>query len=193
MDIDKYMEQVKLEEERQREKELQLFSNKVRFTDNETLYHAYLLLICERFNLLFDYNIPHVAYLLLDYYIANVSESFMKWLYNTQGPFVRKGDEIKRIFHEIPYENLSDLIDSVNVLYNLDLHISDEYDCCEGYGENYVYSFSFDFNSFTPINVKEIRELKNEIAVLEKYGYNVSSLEDKIQSYGLSEEQLDKI
>lgn len=185
MDIDEYMEQCRLEEE----KEYQIFLNKFKEkTDNlETTYHAYLLLICQRYNLTYEYGIPNVAHKLLDYYIENVDEDFDTWLHKNDAPFVRTSEEVQKIFHEIPSKSLVNLVNTVNSLYGLDLVISDEY------FETYVYSYSFDFNSFTPINVDEIREIKNEISVLEKHGYDTSALETKLQTYGLSEDQLNNI
>ena len=55
------------------------------------------------------------------------------------------------------------------------------------------YSYSFDFNSFTPIPIKEIYEIKQEIAILSKYAVDTSALEAKIDSYGLPENVIQRL
>ena len=58
---------------------------------------------------------------------------------------------------------------------------------------DYVYSYSFDFNSFTPISMDEVKEIKAEIKFCEKYGLDHNELDEKLSSFNLSKEVLEMI
>ena len=74
-----------------------------------------------------------------------------------------------------------------NVAFN-DHYLDLDYDWVD---EDYMYSFSFDFNSFTPLNIDEVRKLKLEIDFCKKYGIDYSDLEKKFLEYGLDESQIE--
>lgn len=82
------------------------------------------------------------------------------------------------------FKTLSEYDDEIKKIdkINVGLHLDTNDHCI------YIYSYSFDFNNFTPIPIKEIYEIKQEIAILLKYGVDTSALEAKINSYGLPED-----
>ena len=63
----------------------------------------------------------------------------------------------------------------------------------QNYFHNMTDSYSFDFNSFKPLPVSEIKAIKEERKVLNKYGLDVSELDKKLSNYGLTEEELEMI
>lgn len=190
MSFEEYMEEYYKEKEEKRLKYLDTFKSKI-CGDIETVYEAFLLLICKRYKMDSSYSIPNVAYNILQYFVENVDGlSFGEWIWCDDAPFVRKYSEIRKIFHEIPSTKKTspyDFVKSVNNIYGLDLKVIEEYDA------HYVYSFQFSFDSFTPLDVSEIIKLKNEITVLKKYGHSTGDLEEKLNGYGLSAEQIDKL
>lgn len=190
MDIDKEMEEYELK----REKEKQLFFNKClsKMDDGKIAYHSFELLLCERFDIEIEklLNSPEAIYLVLNHFVENVDEPFYDWVNKNDAPLIRRADELPKIFPE--FKCITDkpdkIVELANRIYGLDLKISHE-----DWYHNYVYSFSFDFNSFTPINLDEIKELKTEIEVLKKHGHPLGDLEDKLKSYGLSDDELEVI
>lgn len=152
--------------------------------DGEFACELLVLAVCKRFKLDSRYP-PSVAYIMVDYFVENIDESFPDWVNKSNSPFIRRFGDVKKLFPEFKgiAKNEREIIELANQVYNLDL----DYD----WEEEYVYSFSFDFNSFTPINVSEIKALKTEIDFCKKYNIDYSSLEEKILSYGLDESKLD--
>ena len=185
MDIDEYMESIRKEREEKRQKFLNTAVEKM--DNGELCYHAFVLLICERFNLKKRYGyVPDVAHVLAEHFINNVDEPFNKWVYKNDAPFVRPLKDSREIFHEFAFlENDWEILELANKVYGLDLQVD-----CE---EEYMFSLSFDFNSFTPINIDGIKELKQEIKILEKHNVDCSDLKEQLNTYGLTEEQLELI
>lgn len=183
-DIDAYMEERRAEEEKKHEDFMQKCRDKI--TDGDVIYRALALFIAKRF----DVEIPHYrgvdgsVYHILNYYIENVDEDFETWLNKEDAPMIRPISQLRKIFPEFDFmESEYKILKTVNKVYNLDLD----------YTEEYIYSLSFDFNSFTPIDVSEIHEIKEEIKTLQKYGYPTDELEEKLNSFELDPEILEAI
>ena len=60
-------------------------------------------------------------------------------------------------------------------------------------GSDYIYSLSFDFNSFTPLPVDDVVELTREIEFCKKYNIDSDELTDKMKSYNIPKQALDII
>ena len=64
----------------------------------------------------------------------------------------------------------------------------------DGYGyESYVYAYSLDLDSFVPIDLEKVKELKQEIDFCRKYGLETDELEDKLSDYGVSVKELEEL
>lgn len=191
--MDNFEEYIK-EKREQEEKERQAFMDKCasKIRDGEFIYHSLGLALCERFRLKLSYNgePPHVVWGIVNYYVDNIDEDWVDWLIKDDAPIIRPMSHIKRIFPELALikKDDDDIIELANKLYGLD--IKTDYD---GYSSEYFYAYSFDFNSFKPLPVSEIKAIKEERKVLNKYGLDVSELDKKLSNYGLSEEELEAI
>ena len=191
-DIDKAMEEYRRKEEEERLAFLRRCHEKVK-DDDDTVYLGLSYILAHRFRIREAYHgsgFHNVVYILLNYYVDHVEEDFMTWLHKDDGPFVKTPDEIKKIFPEFKCitSKAREIVELANQMYGLDL----KYDSNEYYG-TYIYSFSFDFNSFTPIDMVEVVELKNEISVLQKHNIDTTALEEKLNNYGFTAEQLEMI
>lgn len=192
-DIEEYLRQKREEEEKERLAFLDRCANKVK--DNSDLIYRLLALgLCSRFNLKLDYNgePPYVVYGILNYFVDNVDIEWDEWLYSDDAPLIRPIDELKKVFPELASitSDNEEIVKLANKLYNLD--IKTDYDCFYDCSK-YFYANSFNFNDFTPINVSEIKKLKNEKEVLIKYGQDVSEIDKKLSEFGLTEEELEAI
>ena len=191
--MDNFEEYIK-EKREQEEKERQAFMDKCasKITDGEFIYHSLGLALCERFKLDLEYNgePPSVVWGIVNYYVDNIDEDWVDWLIKDDAPIIRPMSHIKRIFPELAIikDDIDEIINLANKLYNLD--IKTDYN---GYSSEYFYAYSFDFNSFKPLPVSEIKAIKEERKVLNKYGLDVSELDKKLSNYGLSEEELEAI
>ena len=187
-DIEKAME----ERRRQREEELQRFFDKCasKINDGRQIYHLLALRLCERFHIDYTFEIPIVVFDLLDYYVEEVDEDFEGWINKEDAPLIREASQLLRIFPEIACitENHYRIVEIANKIYGLDLRL-----CKEEFGEGYVYSYSFDFNSFKPIDMNRIKELKTEISFCEKYDVDYTDLKKELDAFGLSDEYLELI
>ncbi len=190
-DFEKEME----EYERKREEERQAFLQKChdKITDGGIVYQGLAFIIAHRFKITEAYHgsgFHDVVYRILNHYVEEVDEDFETWLHKDDGPFVRPAKTMVNIFPE--FKKISNkprkIMEIANEMYGLDL----QYDHCEYHGD-YVYSYSFDFNSFTPINVDEVVKLKEEITILKSYGHPTDELEAKLQGYGFTPEQLERL
>lgn len=191
---DDFEEKMK-EYERKREEERLAFLKKChdKITDDGLVYLGLSHILAHRFRIEEPYpgaDYPPVVYDLLNYYVDHVDGDFMKWLHSDDGPFVKTPKEILKIFPEFTgiSSNARKVMKIANALYGLDMKYSGD----DWYGD-YIFSYSFDFNSFTPVDIDEVKKLKDEIAILEKHGVDTSELETKLQSYGFTDEQLEKI
>lgn len=190
-DLDEMMDEYERKKEAERQAFLQRCHDKIK--DGRTVYEGLSFIIAHRFRIDESYHgsgFHDVVYDLLNHYVEEVDEDFSTWLFKDDGPFVRPAREMVKIFPEFKRisNNPRKLVELANELYGLDL----KYAPNEYYGD-YVYSYSFDFNSFTPINVDEVVELKQEIATLEKYGNDASELKTKLRGYGFTDEQLERL
>ena len=168
-------------------------SNKI--NDGEFIYHLLGLALCERFKLKLRYDgePPYVVWGIVNHYVDNIDMDWVEWLTSDDAPFIRPVGQLKRIFPELAkiYNNETEIVELANKIYGLDLHLDNE-GCYHDYPE-YVYSLSFDFNSFKPLPIEEIKDIKTEKETLNKYGYDVSELDKKLSSYGLTEDELELI
>lgn len=191
-DIESYFMKIEQEREEERLNFLKEGGDKIR-NNNELLYEMTALFIQDRFNIRDDWydKIPAVVWRVTDYYYEEVNEPLNQWLRKDNSPMIKTVNDFKKIFPELSglCSNVLDMVELANKLYNLELKV--DYD---GIDEpEYVYSFNFDFNTFTPINVKKIKELKTEKCVLAKYGHDTSEIDEKLNNFGLTEEQLEMI
>lgn len=157
-----------------------------KINDGELIYRAAAFFIAKRF----DVEIPSYGdmngsvYHILNYYVENVDEDFETWLNKEDGPMIRPMRQLRKIFPEFSFiKSDSEILDTANRIYGLDLD----------YIDDYFFSLSFDFNSFTPINVKEVHDIKKDIDVLKKYGHPTDELEEKLNGFGLDPEILEAI
>lgn len=190
-DIDKAMEKYREEKEKERLAFLKRCHDKI--TDDGIVYLGLVHILAHRFQIEEAYygsGYPNVVYELLNYYVDHVDGDFLDWLHKDDGPFVKTPNEIIKIFPE--FHNITkdakSIVKLANKIYNLDL----KYDYDE-FHTDYIYSYSFDFNSFTPVSIDEVIELKKEIEVLKKYNQPTVELEEKLAGYGFSQEQLELI
>ena len=181
--------------ERKREEERLAFLQKChdKITDGSVVYQGLAFIVAHRFRLTEAYHgsgFPEVVYDILNHYVDEVDEDFNTWLHKDDGPFVRPAKDAVRIFPEFKRitTNARKIVEIANEMYGLNL----EYSHCDYHGD-YFFSYSFDFNRFTPINVDEVIELKQEIATLQKYGNPTDELEKKLKGYGFTQEQLERL
>lgn len=189
-DFKRYIEEKRKQEEKEREAFMNKCANKIR--DGEFIYHLLGLALCERFklDLKYDGEPPYVVWGIVNYYVDNIDEDWVDWLIRDDAPIIRPMSHLRRIFPELASikKDDNDIIELANKLYNLD--IKTDYD---GYSSQYFYAYSFDFNSFKPLPVDEIKAIKEERAILVKHGYDVTQLNEKLSTYGLSEDELEAI
>lgn len=185
MDIEKEMSEYQKKKEEKRKQFFKKCSDKIR--KGELIYQALALYIAKRYNIDTNY-LPNVIYIILNHYIENIEEDFETWIHKENSPLLRPAEQLPKIFPEIAVITTSEeqIIKIANNLYNLNLKYFNEEFC-----ERYVYSLEFDFNSFTPININKVKELKEEIRILKKYGNETKELEEKIKNFGLTEEQIE--
>ena len=190
--MDSFEDAMKEFERKEEEKRLAFLkkgANKVRNDDN-LIYRLMALHLSQRFELGLDWNNePHnVVYSILNYYIDNIDEPWEEWLNKDDAPIIKPIKKLREYFPELKAicDSDEDIIRIANNIYNLD--IKTDYD---GFDSQHFYSYSFDFNSFIPINIKEIKELKTEKMVLAKYGHDTSEIDEKLKTFGLTEEQLE--
>jgi hypothetical protein len=160
---------------------MQTCGDKIR--NGELIYQAMGLFIAKRFKVEIPRwgDVDGGVWAILNHYIENVDEDFQTWIDKEDAPMIRPVSQLRKIFPEFKYIKEDwKLIETANKIYGLDMELDHE--------EEYFFSLSFDFNSFTPINVDGIHELKEEIKVLQKYGYPTDELEAKIAESGLDPE-----
>ena len=191
-DFEKEMEEYRRKKEEERLAFLKKCANKVK--DNDSLIYRLLALgLSQRFKikLRWDGEPQYIVYPILKYYTENIDIGWDEWLESDDAPMIKPIREVKRIFPELAEitDDESEIVDLANKLYGLELYTDD--DSCNS--PKYFYAYSFDFNTFKPINVKEIKELKIEREVLSKYGYDTTGIDEKLSGFGLTEEQLKEL
>lgn len=98
------------------------------------------------------------VYAIVNYFFDNdmyKEMSLEDWLYSDDGPVVFSLFDMKKIFPEFALvcRNENEIVDAANEKYNLSLEINGDY----------VWSLSFDWNSFTPIPVETVRQKIMEV------------------------------
>lgn len=189
-DFDKYLEEKREKERIERKKFFDKCASKI--TDGKFIYHLLGLALCERFKLDLNYNgePPNVVWNIVNYYVDEINEDYVDWLVRDDAPIIRPISDLKRIFPEIALikNNENEIIELANRLYGLEIKTD-----CSGYSTSYFYAYKFDFNSFVPLPIDEIKSIKKEIEILTKYGFNVTELNEKLSEYGLTEDELEMI
>ena len=183
-DIELCLKQYEDRESLRREKFFKLVSDSVGF-DGELIYRLLCDRVDKRFKLVDSYA---PTYKIVNHYIQKgIDMPFEEWLYCEDAPFIVSLYNIGRIFPEFKGIAESDyqIVSLANNVYGLDLQI--EYDCC---ATNYVYAYSLNFNSFTPIDADEILSIKKEIEFCDKYGIEHKELDEKLSSFGIDVEKL---
>lgn len=187
--FEREMREFEKREEQKRLAFLEKGANKVR-NDDDLIYRLMALHLSQRFKIGLDWNDePYgVVYSVLNHYIDHVDEPWEEWLNKNDAPIIRPIKSIKEYFPELKAiaNDNEEIIRLANNIYNLD--IKTDYD---GFDSQHFYSYSFDFNSFVPIDIKEIKELKTEKMVLAKYGHDTSEIDKKLKTFGLTEEQIE--
>ncbi len=157
----------------ERGKYLKLVVDSVK-NDSEFIY----TMLCDRVAKRFEIdNYASCISDIIKHYVENVSMDFNEWLYCDDAPLIIRLSAIKGMFPEFAQLGKSDyeIVNIANKMYGLDLHI--DYDCC---GDSYVYAFSFNFDSFTPLCVGDISDIKKEMEFCEKYGIEHAKLDEKV-------------
>ena len=189
-DFEKYMAEKREQERKERQAFMDKCASKIR--DGKFIYHLLGLALCERFKLDLKYNgePPYVVWDIVNYYVENIDEEWVDWLVKDDAPIIRPISHLRRIFPELASikKDDEDIIELANKIYGLD--IKTDYD---GYSSEYFYAYSFDFNSFKPLPIDEIKATKQEITILLKYGYDVTELNEKLSEYGLTDDELEMI
>lgn len=179
--FEEYLE--RKEQERQHEYDVFMKTCKDKITSGDVIYRALALFIAKRFKVeIPEYgDMSDAVYRILNHYVEEVDEDFETWLNKDDAPIIREVRELRKIFPEFKFiKNDHKLVETANKIYGLSLRLD--------YEEEYFYSLSFDFNSFTPIQVEEIHEIEEDIKVLKKYGFPTDELEAKLDSFGLAPE-----
>lgn len=161
--------------------------------DGDFHYRLLALRVCEKYNLETD-SLSDVAYRVVNNYVEKTNDiSFEDYICGPNAPLIRPSKEIRKIFHEFDFlEKDCEIIELANKVYNLNLEI-----ISDGiWGESYLFSESFSFESFTPINIRELRTLKQELTVLKKHNIDsktIRKVEEQIKNYGLTDDILELI
>ena len=131
--------------------------------DHELIYTMLCDTIAKRYEV--DNYAP--VYKIIKYFTDNVDMKLMDWLYSDNAPLIIPTHKIGKVFPEFKEIAKNDykIVELANKVYNLDLQI--DYDCCTG---GHVYAYEFNFNSFTPINISKLKEMKQELEFCKKYG-----------------------
>lgn len=146
----------------EREYKLKVIADSIK-GDYELIYTMLCKAIAERYDV--DEYAP--VYELIKHYMENVDMKLMDWLYSDKAPLLVPTHKIGKVFPEFKgiAKNDFEIVKLANKVYNLDLQV--DYDCCTG---GYVYALEFDFNSFTPIDIQKLKDLKMELEICRKYG-----------------------
>lgn len=188
-DFEKQLE----EKRRKKEEERLAFLNKclTKLTDPELAYRCLALRIAERFEIESNWSrqFPGPVYAILNHYVNEVDEDFETWLNKEDAPFIRKAEELDKIFPEFTFESSNrKKVELINKVYNVSLiYYHDEFE------PDYIYSYSFDFNSFKPLDINKIHLIKGEIRILEKYNHPTLELEEQLKEFNLPEDILKEI
>ena len=164
----------------------EMFFKKVADTikDGSLIYDMLCELVRKRFKL--DYSAPtHI--LVNKYFDDDIEMGFKEWLYCDNAPLLVELDDFKELFYELKplCKSEYDIVDIVNNVYGLDFKLDYNYDC-----PSYVYSMSVDFNSFKPIDVKSIIDLKKEIEICKKHNIDTSEMVDKLNELCFGNKEL---
>lgn len=193
MDFEEYIKEKREQEEKERLEFLNKCGNKVRDND-ELIYRLLALGLCQRFNLKLSYNgePPYIVYSILNYYVDNINIDWDEWLMSEDAPLIRPISELKKVFPELAVivDDNEKIVELANRLYGLELKT--DYDHVFNHSD-YFFATSFNFNDFKPLPVVEIKKLKNEKEILNKYSVDTTELDKKLSEFGLTDEELEVI
>lgn len=146
------------EEERRvrRERETQVFFNKcLRAIDGEMAYKHF----CDVVDRTLGMDSYHSSsFILVNYFFENdlyLEMSITDWLSRDDGPLMKSRYKAEKMFPEfaIISKDPEDIIEMANKVYGLDLEWDDDFDA------DFFFSYSFDWNSFEPIDLDEVRNV----------------------------------
>ena len=157
---------VKAEREAVEDRERQIFFNEcLRHIDGEDAYHflaqkAAVILGCQKPN--------EAVYAVVNYYFENVKHfdcSFEEWLRSDNGPIVRWGSDIRKLFPELAMisNDKFEIAKMATKFYGVKIELD--------WDGEYMYSLEFNFKEINPKRVKmdEVKEMMKDI-ILEKLG-----------------------
>lgn len=192
-DFEKWIENERRLDEIKRQKFLKLVSDTVGH-DGRLVFNLLTLKVAQRYELeMFDLmDIDYTpCWKIAKHYVDSddIDLGFEEWLYSEDAPLLMRLSSIGKVFPELKEiaKNDRHIVKLANELYGLELKVDD----C-GY-TRFVYAYRFNFNSFTPLDLKRVKELKVEIGFCKKYGLDCTSLEDQVKECGLTMEMLEVI
>ena len=151
--------------------------------DGRLIWELMSLKVAQRFGIGLDNVMHSPCHLIALHYIESedIGLDFVEWLYCDNAPFLKPLHKIGKYFPELkPFaKDDREIVRLANKVYGLELKVDEDW-----YTE-YVYAYGLDFNSFTPVNLGEVNELKREIDFCKKYGLETGELEEKLSDYGL--------
>lgn len=147
------------ERDLERERENNIFFNKcLRAIKGEDAYQYFCSKTADILDIGKHYTWCDPVYAIVNHFFDNdmyKEMSLEDWLYSDDGPVIFSLFDMKKIFPEFALVCRSEheIVDAANEKYNLSLEIR----------ENYVWSLSFNWNSFTPIPVETVRQKIMEV------------------------------
>lgn len=186
--MDEFEEYIRKSEDRRelkRQKYFKQIADNVR--DGALILKGMSLIVAQRFGVSADEEEYSPCWRIAEHYAFSddIECNFVEWLHCDDAPFLCYLFNIVDYFPEFKgiAKSNKEIVKLANQVYGLDLEIEDYY-------HDYVYSFSLNFNSFVPIDLKKLIDLKQEIDFCRKYGLETEELESKLEDYGVSYEAL---
>lgn len=143
----------------ERERKEQVFFNKcLRAIDGKMAYRYFCDVVDRTLGMDSYYS---SSFILVNYFFENdlyLEMSITDWLSRDDGPIMKSKYEAGKMFPEFALisDNPKDIIEMANKVYGLDLKWSDDYEC------DYFFSYSFDWNSFEPIDLDKVKKIVSE-------------------------------
>ena len=157
--FDVYLDREEKKMDLETERENNIFFNKcLRAINGEDAYRYFCNKTAEILDVERHYSWCGPVYAIVNYFFDNDmyrEMSLEDWLYSDDGPVIFSLFDMKKIFPEFALVCINEhkIVETANEKYNLSLEID----------EDYVWSLSFDWNSFTPIPVETVRQKIMEV------------------------------
>lgn len=148
--LERDMEAYRQEEEIEKNK---FFSKCLRAISGRDAYKYFCSKVAETMDIKEHYDWCDPVFIIVNYFFDNDMYKEMSlddWLLSDNGPVIFSLFDMKKIFPEFKLicKNEHEIVHTANQKYSVDLKIID----------SYVYSLSFDWNSFEPIPVEDVRK-----------------------------------